>query len=778
MLNQEYFRQDLETKLQNTTQNKRVAFAIRTLLRILPLLAWHNDSNKIPFTSWTETDKTEYLLNVFSAVSYGIQTLIKPNNGLITHPNFSKTATYTNIIADEIIKITYTIMDNIQIDNQTDNFSVIIKTIQTCITAANQYDDITLINDIYHDLMQLEYLNDLEFLQQPLSINSSTAWQQLIIKFKQDILIANTEFDSWLNWYNDRLNGLAINIEQIEQWNTIPKEIYKQGIIAIKDYIKNLDTKNQTLTLNQVRAIFIGDNTHNLLKSISKQTITEDNDIVICQELIPNTQITAHLWSFKFKSVAQQLFFRGDCLYVLALNSNHNNTQQVEYWLTQLQCYIESIKIIIVAHKNTVDLDMEYLQNKYPDSLNFYQFCQYKQFKQDFYQILQTITIHKTVITKQQLNLIQFFQHQEKQKIFLSQREFLMECDKQNITDQTTQNSVINTLDKLGIIIYTHELNYLEEYLLNPLWLNQNINRVMQKTQGEINIQNAITILHNVKQNACSSAECRFILNIMQNFKLCYLLPNENNIIIPSLLPSNAPKTVLFEKIDALTLEIEFDDYVSQTTMFDIIHHFYEDIINNIVWQQGMLVKSHLYCSHALLELNQQRCILSIWVKGKDAMDYLSYLSYELSKIFSYCTLTYKEWVFLPDIFQVNSNKHLMITERVSYQQVLAFIKKRHWFYLSETGTEYNLKKLLICDFSDDKNKVDYQISGLKYNLRIGFIIFLTMFFPVLASELNFNFKDYILEYAAYFVLMFVSSYLIFNRFCSCKQINANNIED
>ncbi|CAG1023351.1 hypothetical protein DOJK_02256 [Patescibacteria group bacterium] len=786
MLNKESFKEEIEIKLHGVSRDKCVAFAVRSALRVLPLLALHKKDlpeNKA-FWFWSEEDKAKHLLALFTAVSYSIEYILtkkctahysSASYAVFSKAEAAKITVSIDSIASAVTEVVcataYIDTQSVKVADEADSASAVA--ISSAITAVVMAANIeSIIDEIQQDLSQLDHLSDTELLQQPLCIETtSDYWQQLKTNFKTDTLRLNAGFEVWLEWYEDRLNGKPIDIKLLEQWNNVPKKNRQQGVISINNYLKSLITRDNINQLNQVRAIFIGDNSHYLLEKIVQQDTIETNDITICDCLIPNTNITAHLWGFRIAPSLQQIFLREDCLYVLLLNAERNNTQQAEYWLKQLQQHTNQAKVMIVSDKAGVYLDMEYLQTKYSNIIDFYPLFHQNEleyFQKEFYQALQDIDIHKIVCTKEQLNIINFFQHQNKQTHFLSQRDFIAECIKQNITNENTRNWLITILDKLGIIFYSSQLNYLEAYLLNPCWLSQGIDTIMRNCHYQVNIQYAIKILSRIEANY-SPSECRFILNVMQSFKLCYLLNESNILIMPNLLSNQTISYIPFEKTGALMLEIEFDDLFLQAVMFDVIHHFYEDMINQVVWQKGILTKNAMYYSHALLELNEQRRVLSIWVKGKDAMDYLRFLSHELSEIFSHAVLTYKEWLYLPDTLQIKHDKKLIISERVLYQQVLAFIKKKHWFYLSETGTEYDLKKLLSNEFIDNKEMINKEIYKLKRKIFFLFIVILTVSFPMFISKIGMDSKEYILEYIIYLLLVFIGGYSALNRMNSSQ---------
>jgi len=440
---------------------------------------------------------------------------------------------------------------------------------------------------------------------------------------------------------------------------------------------------------------------------------------------VPNSDIQAHFWDFGGQVMAHathQFFLRSSCLYVLVLNARSEiaSTEQAEYWLEHVKGFGKDAPVMIVGNKAdlaTINLDMSYLKSKYANIIDFYpvsctqassQFkAKFDSFKQDFCQQLREVGTNQMQFTKEQFGVLEALRHYSPQAAFLSHQRFTEICAEHGIGTEGVQNRdwLLDILDKLGVVIYFPQLACLDEYVLNPRWLTHGVYTLMYKQQAHLTLHDAVAILRDKPINDEQGNvldypmdKCRFILDAMQEFKLCYPLPHDRNtLIIPELLPTDQPSDIPFEqfKQGALAFEFVFRGFLPRHIMPELIVNHHEEIVNNIVWQRGVVLKNKVYSSQALLQVDYHERVLSIWVKKGDARDYLSLLNNEVLKILGRLDLDYKEWITLPLSACISDKTLIRHEEKAPYRQILAFARKGEQVYISESGLEYDLGKVL-----------------------------------------------------------------------------------
>ncbi len=735
MFDREQFEKEIKSRLEDVPIDKCVAFAVRSAMRVLPMLAVQQEAeltieeSREAFWFWQVEDKSKYLLAVLRDYSCSIGYSLT-----------EEYATYSDAYA-ALTDSAYSSAAYAYSDAYADAYATYgSATYADIYAAAYAAASSAIIQEIQLDLTILKKMMVEELLQQPLwSQTIPEDWQQLLADFKTDALSLNSGFEVWLDWYDDRLQGKPIDIELLTKWNAIPKELEEQGAAAVNAYLKNLVQKTATQPLNRVRAIFIGygeAGKTSLIRALNGEPVVEGKEgmtagIDIRDWSVPDTDIKAHFWDFGGQVMAHathQFFLRSSCLYVLVLNarSEINSTEQAEYWLEHVKGFGKDAPVMIVGNKAdqaTINLDMSYLKSKYLNIIDFYPIsctqaethfkAKFDSFKQDFCQQLRQVGTHQMLFTKEQFGVLEALRHYSPQAAFLPCQKFIEICTEHGIGTEGVQNRdwLLDILDKLGVVIYFPQLAYLDEYVLNPRWLTHGVYTLMYKRQAHLTLYEAVAILSDnpIKDENGNGLDyppvkCRFIMDAMQEFKLCYPLPHDHNtLIIPELLPTDKPLNIPFEKQGALAFEFVFRGFLPRHVMPELIVNRHEEIVNQIVWQRGVLLKHKIYQALALLQVDYHERVLFIWVQGRDAKDYLSLLNDEVLKILGRLELDYKEWIALPLSACMSDKMLIRAEEKAPYRQILAFARKGESVYISESGLEYDLNKVLGIIMPDSK---------------------------------------------------------------------------
>jgi hypothetical protein len=218
-------RKQIEAQVKDLPKDKCVAFAVRSAMRVLPILAIPERkpgifniklSKSVDFWFWNEDIRTTNLLAIFRA--YGCS------------------------------------IENVNIQNYTYSNAAPARAAYAAADAA-----ISIENEIFHDLSVMNKFTAKQLLEQVLwHKGQPKELQTLYQDFKQAVLRLNAGFDIWLNWYEARLQGKAMDWDLLRQWNSIPPEVLAQGAAKVNAQLKWLSQKRLTFPLNRVRAILIG----------------------------------------------------------------------------------------------------------------------------------------------------------------------------------------------------------------------------------------------------------------------------------------------------------------------------------------------------------------------------------------------------------------------------------------------------------------------------------------------------------------------------------------
>lgn len=744
MFDREQFKTEIAAKLKDVPREKRVAFAVRSAMRVLQLLAKKKAKKSLiwqrkeVFWFWRAEVRDKHLLGLLRAYSSTIQYVLTKkyadaaavadaddaadeanlaNEGYDAHA-YAVYAVYAAYAAAYADAPAYAVDYAAAAD--------------AAAYSAYAADAVAIIQEIKHDLVILKNMTAEELLRQPLwSKPLPEDWQQLLSDFKADALSLNAGFEVWLNWYDDRLQGKPVDVDLLKQWNNIPKEIEEQGAAAVNAYLGNLVQKTATQPLNRVRAIFIGygeAGKTSLIRVLHNEPVVEGKEdmtagIAIRDWSVPDTDIKAHFWDFGGQVMAHathQFFLRSSCLYVLVLNarSEINSTEQAEYWLEHVKSFGKDAPVMIVgnkAEKLAINLDMSYLQSKYPNIVSFYPVsctqaqthkkAEFDRFQRDFCQQLREVGTHQMLFTKEQFGVLETLCRFSPQAAFLPQQKFIDICTEHGIGMEGVQNRdwLLDILDKLGVVIHFPQLAYLDEYVLNPRWLTHGVYTLMYKQQARLSLKDAVAVLRDKPisdENGYvldyPSDKCRFVLDAMQQFKLCYPLPCDcNTLIIPELLPTDSPREIPFAKTGGLAFEFVFRGFLPRHIMPELIVNRHEEIVNQIVWQRGVLLQHRAFKAQALLQVDYHERVLTIWVQGLDAKDYLSVLNDEVLKILGRLDLDYEERVELPISAVINPQPGTFVYfEKADYRQLLNSVSNGMYTFSGKYNI-YDLKKVL-----------------------------------------------------------------------------------
>jgi hypothetical protein len=264
MFDRKKFRNNIEEQLRNAPRDKCVAFATRSAMRVLPLLAARKGA---AFYHWKTEDKNRYLLSVLRNYIRGIEYVLTKGHIDLAAANTdahivhaaSAEASYNDVNCSTVYAANAAYMAYTACTEDPraayeyahllvpDFYNYATAAAYTAEASIDAHADVAIMQEIHLDLVALDKMLTERFLQQPLWIESTTKeWQQLNSRFKFAVLKLNASFDIWMDWYNDRLQGKPIDMPLLRQWNNIPEEIEKQGVSAINAYLKSLQPKTES----------------------------------------------------------------------------------------------------------------------------------------------------------------------------------------------------------------------------------------------------------------------------------------------------------------------------------------------------------------------------------------------------------------------------------------------------------------------------------------------------------------------------------------------------
>ena len=573
-----------------------------------------------------------------------------------------------------------------------------------------------------------------EYLQTPLWSTIPAEWQQQWILFRTAVLSVNSGFIEFLNWFEARHSGEPIDFDLLEKQAFLSEEILAQDVSSILAYLDSLDQADKQL--NRVRVLFMG---HGAAGKTSLVHCLYGEDVIENKEemtpgieirewaLPPEKKVQVHIWDFGGQVIAHsthQFFLRSQCLYVVVLDSRAeiNADEQAQYWLEHVKAFAGQAPVLLVgnkADKIRLNLDMNSLRQRYPNIVDYYPLScvqyknQYKaefdRFLRDFILQLQQLDLHQVQFLNAHFNTMQTLREQSRQNAYLSEAKFNSVCEQFGVEINAKLNRqwLLDTLDKLGVIVHFPDFPFHDAYVLNPRWLTYGVYTLLYSKQasesGHLRKSQVFTILQSeqVKDEQGSiltypKEKCGFIIEAMQRFKLCYVLDDNETMVIPDLLPANKPELDFDGQQSGIHFEFHFPHLLPRQVLPTFIVSRHVEIVNNLVWQRGVLLSNLTIEAKALLTINYSDRVLSMTVVGLDQKTYFDSLHIELLQILDRLQqIRYEEKVALSPFASASNPPLIDHLEMADYRQLLAMLKAGSKEYIASSGMRYDISKLL-----------------------------------------------------------------------------------
>ncbi len=387
-----------------------------------------------------------------------------------------------------------------------------------------------------------------------------------------------------------------------------------------------------TFTLNQAKTEGI---------SISRWQVQKTSNKEI------SSQIRLNIWDFGGQEImhaTHQFFLTKRSLYLLVLDSRLTQEEnRVEYWLKIIQSFGGESPILIVGNKidqHPLDIDRRGLQKKYPAIVG----------------ILETsaatgagIEILKSAIANQInhlphiLDLLPETWFIVKTKLerlghktnFITYDKYIEICDKNDISDEVSQHTLIGFLHDLGIVLHFQDDPRLEALgILNPQWVTNGVYKIINsntlfKDRGVLTISMLNQILN---LSEYPRGKRLFIVDIMKKFELCYDIEFDRKFLIPDLLPKDEPAELKFTGIPAF-------EYLYPVLPFSVLTRLIvrmnQHIFENCMWRTGVLLRIGGNTALVKADIEDRKITIAIDGLEHTRRDALSAIRYQLDEIHS-----------------------------------------------------------------------------------------------------------------------------------------------
>jgi internalin A len=529
-----------------------------------------------------------------------------------------------------------------------------------------------------------------------------------------------------LNLWGNQLSALPPEIVQLQNLTTLdlgenplkqpPPEIVKQGIEAIRSYFESLEGDKQAL--NEVKVLLVGDGGAGKT-SVVKQLSGEEFDKNESQTHGINIRdwnveengirINVHFWDFGGQEImhaTHQFFLSKRSLYILVLDGRKE--EKTEYWLKHIESFGGGSPILVVLNKMDenpgFDLNRKFLKEKYKGIRGFYPVscangAGIENFSRNLSAALATVEILETSWAKSWFNVKT---HLEKiTKDFISYSEYKAFCASENITEKSAQDTLVEYLNDLGVILHFEELELLDTHVLNPRWVTNAVYKIINSEKLALcngvlrmNYLNEILKKKGDGDYHYPPEKYSYIIDLMKKFELCFEIDGRT-VLIPDLLEVQEPEFD-FGYDTSLKFLIEYD-FLPKSVMPRFIVKMHKDIKENLRWRTGVVLEDQAFHSTAVIKADERDEKIYIYVNGEQKRDYFAVILFTFREINrSFEKLKAIEKVPMPGEPEITvSYEHLIRLEKMGIDEYIP----------DGSEKKYNVKDLLGTIYVEKRNE-------------------------------------------------------------------------
>jgi small GTP-binding protein len=485
-----------------------------------------------------------------------------------------------------------------------------------------------------------------------------------------------------------------------------PVEIVQQGRNAVKKYFEELEKAQKPL--NEVKVLLVGEGAAgktSLVKRILGENFNENEsqtdgiNIDGWKINFQNKNIKVHLWDFGGQEImhaTHQFFLSKRSLYILVLDTRKDS--KTEYWLKLIESVGGDSPVLVVINKidqnPSFEVNQKTLRRKYKNIKGFYRLsCATGKGLNPFIPALKEqlagVEMLKTTWPGSWFNIKTALEEMEED--FIPYEKYKEICAKEHITDAFGQETLVEFLNDLGIILHFKDLELQDTNVLNPEWVTEGVYKIVNSAElaagkGILESGKLDAILKKRKGDrfVYPHGKCRYIVELMKKFELCFGL-GQGRILVPDLLKVEESEFP-FDFENALRFVLHYD-FLPRSVMPRFMVRMHNDIKGELRWRTGVVLENKDFHATAFVTVDHEEKKFYIFVTGERKRDYFSVIRHTIREINqSFEKLHVSEKVPLPD--------HPQIT--IEYEELTGYERMgEEGFVVGKLGKRYSVAHLL-----------------------------------------------------------------------------------
>ena len=510
------------------------------------------------------------------------------------------------------------------------------------ITELKGLDNLTqlrLLDISYNQITELKGLDNLTQLNS-LNINNNqiTELSPLIFLLKRDIYPLRIVIrESW----ETHIGEISVKGNPL---NAPPIEIVKQGNTAILDWLAANKKR-----LDEIKIILIASpkaGKTSLLKRLKDDSFKEGEvqtdgvniehilfkETTTFKNYIKLHGITGDFWDFggqEIMNATHQFFLTNRSVYILVLDARNdaNVPAQIRQWVKRIKATADNSSIIVTANQADVNTGFGF-ENEYELTEEFRQIKYFiktscstgegiEQLKEKLEELVPAAEMFNTEVDEHWIPLLEQLRTETGKGNYLNEKRFDEICEKHKLYKTHEKKNAISFLHDLGIVLHFEDIHLAEYFVLDPYWITYGVYQIitskyaagqkgmvsMDKLSYVINEEedkNEIYKPADFKKITYSTNERRFLVDILNRFKLSFYLPENRYFIIPDLLETTEPIDITQPiREDANTIRFVYAyDYLPKSVM------------PNFMVETHKLIKQ-MWRTGCVLEYNECKALVS-----------------------------------------------------------------------------------------------------------------------------------------------------------------------
>lgn len=402
-------------------------------------------------------------------------------------------------------------------------------------------------------------------------------------------------------------------------------------------------------SINEAKVLFVGQGSvgktsliQQILHSTFNPNQTKTEGISIIQWQVQATQkrageqkaeienhkskIQLNIWDFGGQEImhaTHQFFLTKRSLYLLVLDARLTQEEnRIEYWLKIIQSFGGESPVLLVGNKtdqHALDIDRTGLQKKYPNIVGIIETSAatgagIEALKTEIANQVDTLPHVRDLLPETWFTVKSKLEELGRDKNFITQDEYLNLCGANNVTDETSQHTLIGFLHDLGVVLHFQDDPRLEALgILNPQWVTNGVYKILNshelfQNQGTL----TLTLLNKILNLPEYPNNKRlFIVDMMKKFELCYDIEPDKSFLIPDLLSRGEPFTGDWD--DALEFQYHYN-VLPSSIITRFIVRINTLVYKNTLWRSGVVLKKGRNTARVIADYEDRT--INIWVSG------------------------------------------------------------------------------------------------------------------------------------------------------------------